>query len=480
MTEVTAIFDIGKTNKKLLLFDSEGNIQKEIVIQFSMLKDEDGFPCEDIHAISKWVKSEFNKLLKAKDLKVIGINFTSFGASFVHLEKNGKIATPLYDYLRPIPKDISKKFYAEIRGRSGDSLKQFMHYTCSPKLGMLNSGLQLYWLKKCKREVWEKIEHSLHLPQYLAYLISGKRASEYTSIGCHTALWNFKRFQYCSWVKNEFSSKLPPITTERFTLKSRANGTFIKVGFGLHDSSAALIPYLNITNTSFILISTGTWSIQLNPFSNTPLTTDQLNKDCVCYLQTNGNPVKASRLLLGQEHDQQTKRIAKFFNVAPDFNAALEFSEKLFWKVQTEVRTIFYASCIVGSGPIPQHPDKEWNLSVFQNAEEAYHSLIYELVALLKTSIQLIDAPRVKTFFVDGGFAKNTIFMNVLAYSLYQKKVIASYLPQSTALGAFLHLHGQKSTKQNELGLHFKTYGQKLNDNNIPQTSPLEKKLEAL
>jgi L-fuculokinase len=460
MMEVTAIFDIGKTNKKLLLFDVQGRVLNEKLKQFKTIKDEDGFPSENINAITKWIKLEWNKLLKSKEFAVRAVNFTAFGASFVHVGKNGKPVAPLYDYLKPIPKEIIKRFYLEIREKSGQNIKEFTASTCSPKLAMLNAGMQLYWIKKCKPELWDNIECSLHLPQYLSYIISGKKVSDYTSIGCHTALWDFKKFRYAPWVKNDIADKLAPITSERFVLLNEyeKNQPPIKVGFGLHDSSAALIPYLDPSHPSFILISTGTWSIQLNPFNSTPLTTEQLRKDCLCYMQTDGSQVKASRLLLGKEHDYQTSRIANYFDVSPDFNKKLEFDEHTFWKVRTEIKNAFYPACMEGTGPFPKPAKQEWDISVFKNQNEAYHSLVTELVSMLKVAIQLIDVPRVKTFFVDGGFARNSIFMNILAYSLYQKKVVASYLPQSTALGAFLHLHGMKGIKGEDFDLHFKVY----------------------
>ena len=42
----------------------------------------------------------------------------------------------------------------------------FARKTASPLLGSLNSGLQLYRLKKEQPEVFQKIHHALHLPQY--------------------------------------------------------------------------------------------------------------------------------------------------------------------------------------------------------------------------------------------------------------------------------------------------------------------------
>ena len=55
MQNVIAIFDVGKTNKKLFLFDEQYKIvweQSEVCAQTT---DEDGEPCEDIALLSDWV-----------------------------------------------------------------------------------------------------------------------------------------------------------------------------------------------------------------------------------------------------------------------------------------------------------------------------------------------------------------------------------------------------------------------------------------
>ena len=53
---VTAIFDIGKTNKKFFLFDENLNEIKEEYVQFPTIKDDDGFECDDLEKITKWAK----------------------------------------------------------------------------------------------------------------------------------------------------------------------------------------------------------------------------------------------------------------------------------------------------------------------------------------------------------------------------------------------------------------------------------------
>ena len=89
---------------------------------------------------------------------------------------------------------------------------EFSRVTGSLKLGMLNTGMHLYWLKEERPEVFDRIKFSLHLPQYLSYLFTGVPVSEYTSVGCHTILWDYGKNRYHDWVAKEGIDRvLPPI-----------------------------------------------------------------------------------------------------------------------------------------------------------------------------------------------------------------------------------------------------------------------------
>jgi sugar (pentulose or hexulose) kinase len=47
---VLLIFDVGKTNKKILLFNEDYQLVLDQLQVFEEITDEDGFPCEDINA----------------------------------------------------------------------------------------------------------------------------------------------------------------------------------------------------------------------------------------------------------------------------------------------------------------------------------------------------------------------------------------------------------------------------------------------
>ncbi|HTF31747.1 MAG TPA: FGGY family carbohydrate kinase, partial [Flavitalea sp.] len=183
--KVAAIFDVGKTNKKLLLFDEHYHLVYENSMQLPETVDEDGFICEDIHALTDWVISGFEQLSALSGYQVAALNFSAYGASFVHITRSGDPCAPLYNYLKPYPSHLQQQFYNRYGGEEA-----FSRCTASPILGSLNSGMQLYRLKYEQPEIFSTIRYSLHLPQYLSYILSGKPATDITSLGCHTGLWN--------------------------------------------------------------------------------------------------------------------------------------------------------------------------------------------------------------------------------------------------------------------------------------------------
>jgi sugar (pentulose or hexulose) kinase len=241
-----------------------------------------------------------------------------------------------------------------------------------------------------------------------------------TSIGCHTNLWDFSKNNYHTWVSREkVIDKLAPIYPSDKIIKTTFESKVILAGIGLHDSSAALIPYLKYFKEPFVLISTGTWSISLNPFNHLPLTKEELEQDCLCYLTFEGKPVKASRLFAGQEHEDGVKQIAQRFEKPIDYYKNVTFNSTIIQRLQQN-----------NSSYIPS------------SFEEAYHQLILNLVKRQKISTELvIQTTGVSKIFVDGGFSQNDIYMRLLAQAFPDKKVYAASLHQASALGAAIVVH---------------------------------------
>ena len=66
---VIAIYDIGKTNKKIILFNEDFKIVSEIEEKFAEVLDDDGFVCDDIEHIEKWIKESLMLLVHSDSMK---------------------------------------------------------------------------------------------------------------------------------------------------------------------------------------------------------------------------------------------------------------------------------------------------------------------------------------------------------------------------------------------------------------------------
>lgn len=430
---VIAIFDIGKTNKKLFLFNEAYEIVFEKSAHFQETVDDDGDPCEDINSLKAFIAEGLQSVLELPEYRIRAVNCTSYGASLVYLDETGNNIGPLYNYLKPYPPSLQKRFYETYGGE-----KLFSFQTASPVLGSLNSGMQLYRLKYEKPDFFNRIKYALHLPQYLSYLLSGQTFSEITSIGCHTNLWHFQNRDYHYWVSREqLLEKFPALAPSDMVVQPAASAYSHAIGIGLHDSSAALIPYLVSFREQFVLISTGTWAISLNPFNQTPLTREELECDCLCYLQYLGTPVKASRLFAGHFHEVQVARIAAHFGHEKDRYFKMEFDPEVLSSIDTE-----FSAGQDKRSALSEVRFASRDLSGFSSDTEAYHQLIFDLVVQQYVSTQLvITGTQVRKIFVDGGFGKNAIFMNLLAAFFPGMEVNASSIPQATAIGAALAIH---------------------------------------
>jgi sugar (pentulose or hexulose) kinase len=409
-TPVIAVFDIGKTNKKVFLWNTAFEIVFEKQQSFAEIVDEDGFACEDLATLQQWIISTFTEICQMPEFELVGLNFSAYGASFVYVDRMGEPVAPLYNYLKPVSGPFP---YADFGGEA-----EFARKTASPILGNLNSGLQVYAARL--KPFWPEVFKAFHFPNYLASLFTGKFLSEITSIGCHTALWDFDKGQYHPWV-SAIEDKLAPISVESFIAIDGIN-----YGFGLHDSSAALVPYLRSISEEFVLLSTGTWCIAMHPFNESPLTADELANDVLCYLQPNGKPVKASRLFGGHFHEEQVARMEQHFGGS--FKDC-RFSDSVF-ELKPKASSVF--ECAFASR----------NLTDFADLASAYDQFMVDLVGQQIFSLNLLlkDAP-VKQLLVDGGFSKNEWYMRLLARAFPDLEVYAAEVAQASALGAALMVY---------------------------------------
>ncbi|NER17835.1 FGGY-family carbohydrate kinase [Spongiivirga citrea] len=433
--KVTAVFDIGKTNKKFFLFDKDFREVYREYARFDEIKDEDGHPTEDLDSLKTWLKNVFDKIINTPEFDVKAINFSTYGASLVHIDQEGNTLTPLYNYTKTLPQDVVDSFYTKY----GPEL-DFAVKTGSSNAGMLNSGMQLYWLKTTKPDIFKKIKYSLHLPQYISYIFTGIPVSEHTSIGCHTALWDYSKKDYHQWVyEEEIHKKLAPIVSSETSLNMNYNGKRIKIGVGIHDSSSALLPYIRSIRKKFVLVSTGTWSVSLNPFCDKMLSKDEVLSDCINYMRINGKPVKSSRLFLGNEYKLQVAFLVKKYKVAKNYHKQVKFDRSIFDRIEQSFSFLFSWESISA-----ENSPNETKLS-YKSFEEAYHHLMIELVKLQLKSIETaIGNDKIERLYIDGGFSDNELFIKLLSHQLRNMKLRTTTASTGSALGAAIAISDSK------------------------------------
>ena len=429
MKKVIAVFDIGKTNKKIFLFDEKFEVVYTNSIRFDEIVDDDNYPCDDIGAIEDWIQNEIKIIQEKNKFSIKAINFSTHGATLVYLDKDGNRITPLYNYLKPLTIDFNP-FY-----KTQGGVEEFSRKTASPAYGMLNGGLQIYWLKKIKPHFWNKVDSILHYPQYLSYLFSNKITADYTSVGAHTAIWDFDDMKYHDWLAQE-NINLPEPKPGKNAALSVVDGQNIYIGKGLHDSSSSIIPLLENHESSadeFILLSTGTWIICMNPFSKETLTANQLKNDCLCFMTPDKKQIKSSMQFLGRVHEINAIKLSEYFHVDKKHYLELTLNKALCTNIFSKSKAVFFSNEIASDfiGNLHQ-------LSNYKTYEEAYYQLIFEISHRVYLGIErILDSNNnLKNVYISGGFNRNDIFVEYLTQMMPKQNIQFPKGKNASALGA--------------------------------------------
>ena len=428
--KVCAVFEIGKNQVKLTLLNESFEVVEESSVVLDAILDDDGFRSTDLFLLTKWVEEQFSALVQHKNFELKAINTTSYGGAMVHLDSEGKPLAPLYSFMKSFSRELAKEF------REKHSISQELcRISATPFWGMLNVGFQLYWLKYAKKEIFKNIHTSLFLPQYVSFLFHKKAVSDFTSVGSHSLLWNFDKQTANEWVGEEHLHSVQHPTVTSATTYTSVQAATVQVGVGIQGSIATLLPFMKAIKEPFALISSKTWTICLSPFSNQLLSENDIKLDALEYLSPSGERIRASRLFAGNEHERQVKHLSDYFGKEMDYYKLVRFDRKLTW----ELRKRFQQATpdTANTGLLFDCPFVERSINQFKNFEEAYHQFMMDLVAQQVAVLKLaIGYATVRKVIVDGMFADNELFMNMLAEAIFDKHVFASESTHTAALGA--------------------------------------------
>lgn len=289
MTDALIVLDIGKTNAKLALIDAGGKVISEQRRPNALLAD-GPYAHLDTDGLWDWLLATCRGF--AARARVSAIVPVTHGATAALVDDAG-LVLPVLDYEAELPG-------AEYDGPSYDE-------TLSPRLPAgLNLGRQLAWLQARFPREFGRTKHILTYPQYWAWRLCGVAASEATSLGCHTDLWNPRTQAYSSLVgRMGWTDLMPPLAPAHAALGTLRPGiaaaTWLpadcQVLCGIHDSNASLLRYLGRSEGT--VLSTGTWMIAAA--FGTALDGLRERADMLANTNALGQPVACMRFMGGRE-----------------------------------------------------------------------------------------------------------------------------------------------------------------------------------
>lgn len=299
MTHV-AVIDVGKTNAKLALVDLETRSELGVVTRANTVLYRDPWPHFDIGAHWRFFLAALADF--QREFGIDAISITTHGACIALLGKDGGLAAPILDYEHDGPDKVAEA-YARVRPAFDE--------TGSPHLaGGLNAGAQLFWQFHRDPQLRNRVSRIVTYPQYWAYRLTGVAATEVTSLGCHTDLWNPHARRFSSLARTlDVDSRLAPVRAAGDVLgpvlPDLAETTGLVQGTpvfcGIHDSNASLLPHLLSRDAPFSVVSTGTWVVAMAiGGQGTGLDPDL---DTLINVNALGDPVPSARFMGGREFD---------------------------------------------------------------------------------------------------------------------------------------------------------------------------------
>ena len=255
--------DIGASSGRHILSHMEdGKIILEEVFRFENgMQEIDGHKCWDSELMFSHIKEGMKKCAElGKIPSYMGID--TWGVDYVLVDSNGKRIGNAVGYRDDRTADIDREVYQvipekDLYARTGIAKQVF------------NTIYQLAALKKESPEQLEQADTLLLSPDYYNFLLTGKRASEYTIastgqlVNPETKDWDYELIRMLGFPEKIFT----PLQKPGIILGGLSTEVQAEVGFDCgvvmvtsHDTASAVLAVPSKTS-DFAYISSGTWSL---------------------------------------------------------------------------------------------------------------------------------------------------------------------------------------------------------------------------
>jgi sugar (pentulose or hexulose) kinase len=413
-----AVIDIGKTNAKVALVDLEHRVETAMRRTPNTVIRDGPYPHFDTDGLWEFILASLGELNRERRIDAVVV--TTHGATAALIDADGKLALPILDYEHDGPDALAADY---------EAMRPTFAETGTPRLPIgLNLGAQLFWLTRTFPDAFARAAAILMYPQYWAFRLTGVRANEATSLGCHTDLWDVRRGDFSALVDRMGSrrlmapvrragERLGPVLPEIAAASGLAADT--PVLCGIHDSNASLLPHLLHRPQPFSVVSTGTWVISM-AIGGSAIELDP-GRDTLVNVNALGALVPSARFMGGRE-------FTTLVGEAPVQPTQTELEEVL----RTPI--LLKPSVQQGSGPFPERK-AEW-YGGEPTGGTRYIGASFYLAMMTATCLDLIgaDGPTI----VEGPFGSNAQFCGMLAAATGRPVTAAAGSATGTSIGAAL------------------------------------------
>lgn len=410
------VLDVGKTNVKIMVMSKNGAVL-DVAKTDNQSIDSPPYTHLDTEGIWQWLLSTVNGLADKDTIRAIVATTHGCAAALVD---GDELVLPVLDYEEDIPDEISEAF---------DAILPTFAETKTPNLpGGQNLSRQLFWFQQKFPQVFSRTKWILTYPQYWAWRLSGVPASELTSIGCHSYLYNPHKRCYSTLVDRQgWRHLFPPIRPAYDALGPVLQEVIQRTGLspeckvynGIHDSNAAYSLYLRGHTRPFSLVSTGTWVIIFSP--RFPLARLNEHRDTLANVDLRGEPLPTGRYMGGREFEILSK----------DAGNERDFTESDLRKVIAK-RSFLLPSYAPG-GPFMKRQGSTVGPELSSRGENLARATLY-ITLMTLSSMRMLEVDG--DLMISGGFVNNSWYCRMLATLGGCERCYLDHQSEGSAVGA--------------------------------------------
>jgi len=475
---IVAVFDVGKTNKKLAAYSPTFDLldEQRATIETREWRD---LEVEDTDTILDWLRHGLRSLASRYDVRAISIS--GHGATFALLDVAGRLALPVISYTSERGAEVQDEFYG-VHG-AADELHRA---TGTADIGFANMAKVLHLAKTRHPDEWARAKRGLFWGPYFAHALTDQYALEPTFPGNHTYLWDHVNG---TWSRVARAMGADILFGGEMRRSWDAAGTVSEswssdcglpidcpVTIGIHDSNANLLPYFARRSGDFVLLSTGTWNVTMRPGGASTLSDEEIARRVFFNQDPFVRPVRTSLMTAGLDYDTYSAFTDE--TDTQDFTALARVVENADLFVIPGVMP--GASAFADVAPRVISGNDSWTLEALQRSARRFDDLGRDYFAAINLGLAIATAENLSALnlsrgcdvFIEGGFAQNTMFCSALAQLCPALNVQVSAETEGTALGtAMIGWMLAEGADLAAIGARTKTSFELVRDSAIPNLS---------